>query len=74
VSIESERKVAAIYDLRKAVEQQSYARVAAERDGSSESRDALLDATLDVEAKTALAIDVCNHCGRPHADEAPCEE
>ncbi len=60
-------KVQAIYELRKAAEHKAFAEVAVDREGTPEARDALLDATLQLEAKTQDAIEVCHFCGRPHA-------
>ena len=67
----SQNKIDAIYDLRAAVEQQVHAEHAAAEIGTPEARDVLLDATLNVEAKTQDAIEACHDCGRVHAsDEA----
>lgn len=63
----SNDKVAAIYDLRQAVEAKVHAEVALEVQPSPDKRAALLDATLEVEAKTQDAIEVCHECGLPHA-------
>ena len=60
-------KVEAIYELRNAVEEKVGAKHALEREDTPEGREALLDATLKVEAKTQDAIEVCIHCGRAHA-------
>jgi hypothetical protein len=67
----AKQKVDAIYDLRDAVEQKVHAEVALEREDSPRARDALLEATLEVESKTQDAIDVCGECGRPHAQGQP---
>jgi uncharacterized protein with PIN domain len=66
-------KVEAIYDLRNAVEEKVGAKHALEREDTPETRDALLSATLKVEAKTQDAIEVCIHCGRAHAADEPHE-
>jgi hypothetical protein len=62
----SNDKVAAIYDLRKAVEAKVHAEVALAKQPSPDKRAALLDATLEVEAKTQDAIEVCHESGLPH--------
>jgi hypothetical protein len=58
----------AVFALREAA--QAHGRVEAEVGDmpDPQSRDVLLDAKLDMEAKTAQAIDACVHCGRVHAD------
>jgi hypothetical protein len=61
-------KIDAIYDLREAVEAKASAEQALARDGSAAARDALLEAQLDVEAKTQNAIEVCHECGHANAD------
>jgi hypothetical protein len=61
-------KVDAIYDLRAAVEAKASAEQAWERDGSPAAQDALLEAQLDVEAKTQDAIEICHECGHANAD------
>lgn len=67
----SNEKIEAIYDLREAVEVKVRAELALERRASADTRAALLDATLEVEAKTQTAIDVCHECGLPHAPDDP---
>lgn len=62
----SNKKIAAIYGLREAVETKARAEQALESEPSPEARAALLDATLDVEAKTQDAIEVCHQCGHEH--------
>jgi hypothetical protein len=64
-------KIVAIYDLRAAVETKVRAEVAADISPTPSARDALLNATLEVESKTQDAIDACLHCGRPHTDDDP---
>jgi hypothetical protein len=74
--IESDRvagKVEAIYELREAVERKVHAEMTLHREGSLQARDALLDATLVVEAKTQDAIETCHECGRVHASDEPHE-
>jgi hypothetical protein len=71
VQEQSKDKVDAIYELREAVEQKVHAEVALERDDTPQARDALLDATLDVEAKTQDAIEICHECGHAHASGDP---
>jgi hypothetical protein len=66
----SNEKIAAIYDLREAVEAKVHAEQALQLVPSPDTRAALLDATLEVEAKTQTAIDVCHECGLPHAEDA----
>jgi hypothetical protein len=65
----SNEKIDAIYDLREAVEAKVHAEHALEVVPSAATRQTLLDATLDVEAKTQAAIDVCHECGLSHAAE-----
>ncbi len=65
----SNEKIAAIYDLREAVETKVHAEQALDAEPSADTRMALLDATLDVEDKTQKAIEVCHECGREHADD-----
>ena len=65
----SNQKIDAIYDLREAVEAKVHAEHALQLVPSADTRAALLDATLEVEAKTQTAIDVCHECGLPHADD-----
>jgi hypothetical protein len=64
---EQHDKLEAIYDLREAAEQKGRAEHALEVHPSSQARDALLDAQLDVEKKTVTAIDACHECGLEHA-------
>ena len=64
----SNEKIAAIYDLRAAVEIKVRAEQALDEQPSAGTRAALLDATLDVESKTQAAIEVCHECGRSHDD------
>ena len=66
----SNQKIAAIYDLREAVETKVRAEAALEREPSPDARAALLDATLEVEAKTQDAIEVCHRCGHAHEPDA----
>jgi hypothetical protein len=66
----SNEKIAAIYDLREAVESKVLAEQALDQKPSADTRAALLDATLELEAKTQQAIDVCHECGHAHADDA----
>lgn len=60
-------KVEAIYELREAAEQKGRAEHTAEVAPGPATRDALLDAQMNVESKTAHAIDVCHECGMEHA-------
>jgi hypothetical protein len=62
----SKEKIAAIYDLRDAVEAKVRAEHELEREPSAGARAALLDATLEMEAKTQDAIEVCHTCGHVH--------
>jgi hypothetical protein len=66
----SNEKIAAIYGLREAVETKVRAEQALERAPSPHAQAALLDATLDVEAKTQDAIEVCHRCGHVHPPDA----
>lgn len=58
----SNDKIVAIYNLRAAVEAKMRAEQAFGRVPTPDTRSALLDATLDVEAKTQQAIDICHAC------------
>lgn len=60
-------KVEAIYQLREAVEAKAHAERVLETDSSPAARDALLEALLDVEAKTQDAIEICEACGHSHS-------
>ncbi len=62
----SNKKIAAIYDLREAVETKVLAEQALDHQPSAQTGAALLDATLELESKTQLAIDVCHECGDAH--------
>lgn len=66
----SQDKIEAIYDLRQAVETKVRREIAVDERPTREARDALLDATLEVEAQTQRAIDVCHSCGHEHAPGA----
>ncbi len=69
--MQSSDKISAIYDLRDAVEKKVRAEVAVDATpGSAEARDVLLDSTLEVEAKTQHAIEVCHACGGHHEHDA----
>ena len=62
----SNQKIAAIYDVREAVETKVLAEQVLDNEPSPDTRSALLDATLDLESKTQKAIDVCHECEIPH--------
>ncbi len=64
---QSQEKIEAIYDLREAVEAKVRLEVAVDHHATPAARAALLDATLEVEAKTQDAIEVCHECGHFHA-------
>jgi len=64
---QSQQKIDAIYELREAVEAKTRLEVAVDNRPSPAAREALLDATLDVEARTQHAIEVCHECGHVHA-------
>ena len=64
---ESHDKIDAIYDLRDAVEAKARLEAAVDERPSADAREALLDATLEVEAKTQVAIEACHECGHAHA-------
>lgn len=68
MSEQSSRKIAAIYDLRDAAEAKANAQNAVESHSTPDSRDALLDAQIELEAKTADAVDVCHDCDDPTHD------
>jgi hypothetical protein len=62
-------KVDAIYKLRDAVEAKVHAEQELLIDGSAAARDVLLEAQIEVEAKTQDAIEVCHECGHSHTDD-----
>lgn len=66
-------KIDAIYELREAVEIKVHAEHDLAATGSDAARDALLDAQLNVEAKTQDAIEVCHECGHSHETAEPHE-
>lgn len=68
---EQRNKIDAIYELRHAAEAKAHAEVALEQEGTPEARDVLLEAQLEVEAKTQAAIDVCHECGLDHGGLDP---
>lgn len=69
MEIEQQRnKIDAIYELRDAAETKAHAERDLEITGTEAARDALLEAQLNVEARTQEAIDVCHECGQNRAD------
>ncbi len=69
----SNQKIAAIYNLRTAVEAKVKAEQRLKNVPSADARIALLNATLEVEAKTQTVIEACHTCGRKHEpEEMPC--
>jgi hypothetical protein len=64
---QSSEKIEAIYQLRDSAAMKAKLEVAASDNPTPALRDALLDATLDVEAKTQHAIEACHECGHAHA-------
>jgi ABC-type nickel/cobalt efflux system permease component RcnA len=69
---QSREKIDAIYTLRDAVETKTKLEAVVDENPSPDARAALLDATLDVEAKTQHAIEVCHECGHTHANDSTC--
>jgi hypothetical protein len=69
----SAEKIEAIYQLRDSAAAKAKLEVAVAENPTPEVRDALLDATLDVEAKTQHAIEVCHECGHAHPGPAHVE-
>ena len=67
----SNKKMEAIYSLRDAAEAKAVAEVIAEVNPSPAARDALLEAQMELEAKTQDAVEACHECGRPHAADQP---
>ena len=59
----SRKKIDAIFDLRRAAESKALAEKALEERPDPKRRDALLNAQIKLEEKTAEAIDVCHECG-----------
>ena len=66
---ESQDKINAIYELRDAVETKVRLEATLDREPKPGVREAFLEATLDLEAKTQHAIEVCHECGHQHAAE-----
>ncbi len=64
-------KVQAVYDVREAAEKKARAEVALDEAPTRAARDALLDAQLDLEAKTEDAIAACHECGHEHGPRLP---
>ncbi len=67
----SNKKTEAIYSLREAAEAKALAEVKAEANPTPAARDALLEARLELEAKTQDAVEACHECGHTHAADAP---
>jgi hypothetical protein len=67
----SNKKTEAIYSLREAAEAKAVAEVRADANPTPAARDALLEAQLELEAKTQDAVEACHECGHPHAADAP---
>jgi hypothetical protein len=65
----SHEKIDAIYDLRAAVEEKTRLELTVDDQPTAGARAALLDATLEVEARTQHAIEVCHECGERHASD-----
>jgi hypothetical protein len=65
---QSQDKIDAIYELRDSAAAKAKLEMAVDAHPTAEIKDALLDATLDVEAKTQHAIEVCHECGHVHAN------
>jgi hypothetical protein len=66
-----QNKVEAIYSLREAAERKATLEKRLELQPNRANRDALLDAQIDLEAKTQDAIEVCHECGHEHAGDQP---
>ena len=67
----SNKKTEAIYSLRDAAEAKAFAEARADTNPTPAARDALLEAALELEAKTQDAVEACHECGHPHASDAP---
>lgn len=67
----SQKKMDAIYELRLAAERKALAEKALSEKPSHENRYKLLDKMLDLEAKTATAIEECHECGHAHEPGDP---
>jgi hypothetical protein len=65
---QSQEKIDAIYNLREAVAAKVRLETEVDRASTPDKREALLDATLEMEAKTQQAIEVCHECGHVHHD------
>ena len=68
---DSSKKTDAIYSLREAAEAKARAEVCADANPTPAARDALLEARLELEAKTQDAVESCHECGHAHAVDAP---
>ena len=64
-------KVEAVYALRHAAEAHGRAEAQLDIENSPENRDVVLDTKVELEAKTAEAIESCQYCGRSHQDDHP---
>ena len=69
--MDSKEKIDAIYKLRDAAEQKAHAERDLEETPTPETRDALLDAQMELEKTTYRAITVCHECGHEHAEGQP---
>lgn len=67
----SQKKIAAIYELRDAAEKKALAEKAVDENPTPQNRDHLLDRQIDLEAKTMTAIERCHECGHPHEPGTP---
>lgn len=62
-------KIDAIYALREAAEEKALAEVELSAHATKSARDVLLNAQLQLEAKTQDAIEACHECGHAHASD-----
>jgi hypothetical protein len=67
----SNKKTEAIYSLRDAAEAKAIAELRVDANPTPAARDALLEARLELEAKTQDAVEACHECGHSHAVGAP---
>ena len=64
-------KIDAVYELREAAEAHGRAETVLQLGSSPQNRDAALQTRVELEAKTAQALEACEYCGRLHRDDEP---
>jgi hypothetical protein len=71
MSLESKEKVEAIFELREAAEKKAHAERDLAEAPSMDKRDVLLDAAIELEQKTQIALEACHECGEEHTADQP---